>query len=255
MSTATFDSLLNCQGETAVSLQLFLSELRKRDDRIAALEKRLDALEATNSRETEHGLSWSDPQVFAATSACDEAETIVFDEGTGLSQESCEHPADCCVYDLPQGVASDRMDAATAVNRSSSNTSQGSGEMATVELNNFLSGESGMCHTWIPKRKQNMVSKTEQELKRERIQRQTRAIVNKLTPSNFDILCKELSNLDIDSEELVSDVTDVIHDENVGSFYYQPFYAEMMALFCKRVLAIRIAVSEEFGFHFLFKSS
>ena len=92
---------------------------------------------------------------------------------------------------------------------------------------------------WKAKWKQDTSNKSDMEIKHDHIKRQTRAILNKLTPQSFSTLSKEMALLDIDSDELVSDVIDILFDKACMESNFAEAYANM----CKTVLSIRSNVS------------
>ena len=111
-------------------------------------------------------------------------------------------------------------------------------EFRTQNLNQQMPETSDSA--WKAKRKIDMSQKSEQELKTDNIRRQTRAILNKLTPQNFSVLSKEMAYIDIDSDELVNDVIDIVFEKAC----LEPNFAEAYANMCKTVLSIRSNVSQ-----------
>ena len=98
-------------------------------------------------------------------------------------------------------------------------------------------------NAWKPKRKLDWTNIDESDLKTENIKRQTRAILNKLTPQNFSVLSSQMAQLDIDTKERVGDVMDIVFEKAC----FEPIYAEAYANLCKTVLSIR-SVSTRFIF-------
>merc|ERR1712226_1808534 len=87
----------------------------------------------------------------------------------------------------------------------------------------------------LPETALNAKQNSETETKADTIKRQTRSILNKLTPQNFSVLSKQMAGMDIDSDDLLIEVIDIIFEKAC----LEPNRAEAYANMCRTVLTIR----------------
>ncbi|GFQ88988.1 eukaryotic translation initiation factor 4 gamma 3 [Trichonephila clavata] len=93
---------------------------------------------------------------------------------------------------------------------------------------------------WKPMHKREIPSGANmEELEKENVRRSVQSVLNKLTPQNFETLLAQMKNLQLDTEEKLSLVTDLMFENAVYSLKYQVPYANL----CKHLALIKVPVT------------
>ena len=101
-----------------------------------------------------------------------------------------------------------------------------------AELEAYRQAMNRAEHAWTP------VADTTRLAEEERIVREVKGILNKLTVEKFDALTKQVEDLGITSENVLADVIKVIFEKAT----MEPKFAEMYATFCIRIVQHEVHV-------------
>ncbi|XP_078338114.1 eukaryotic translation initiation factor 4 gamma 1-like isoform X6 [Crassostrea virginica] len=96
---------------------------------------------------------------------------------------------------------------------------------------------------WKPGRKQDQAEIDEDTKKTEELYKKVRSILNKLTPQKFQTLVKQVSEMEINTEERLKGVTDLIFEKAISEPGFSVAYASM----CRYLAMIKVASNTKQG--------
>nr|XP_034299262.1 eukaryotic translation initiation factor 4 gamma 3 isoform X2 [Crassostrea gigas] len=105
---------------------------------------------------------------------------------------------------------------------------------------------------WRPRREQNQTETDEDTKVTADLYKRVRSILNKLTPQKFQTLVKQLSEMEINTEERLEGVTDLIVERAID--IRGPCYCVAYACMCRYLVMIKVASTSKQGEYVNFRS-
>ncbi|XP_065935828.1 eukaryotic translation initiation factor 4 gamma 3 isoform X4 [Magallana gigas] len=104
---------------------------------------------------------------------------------------------------------------------------------------------------WKPGRKQEQAEVVDDDTKKtEELYKRVRSVLNKLTPQKFQTLVKQVSEMDITTEERLKGVTDLIFEKAISEPGFSVAYASM----CRYLAMIKVASTSKLGEYVNFRA-